>query len=80
MLVSDRTVELQYANTVTIGTLGYRLSPKPCGHALKVTRGVTVCMTKNLRLSWSKGCQKKSYHPWIDFLMHYSSLRRCVSC
>ena len=62
MLVDD-SVELQHANTVTIGSSGYRLSSELCGYVLKVTRGVAVCMTKNLTLSWSKGCQKKPYHP-----------------
>ena len=79
MLVKDRT-ELQYANTVTIGTSRCRLSLELCGYVLKVTRGVTVYMTKNLFISWSKGSQKKPYHPWIGFIMHYLCLGGSILC
>ena len=79
MLVDDRT-ELQHVNAVVIGTLRCRLSLKLCGHALKATRGVAVCMTKNLFRSRSRVSQKKPYHPWIGFIMHYLCLGGSTLC
>jgi len=79
MLVTDRT-ELQFSNTVAIGTLRCRLSLKLCGPALKITRGVMVCMAKNLFISWSRVSQKKPYHPWIGFIMHYLCLGGSTLC
>lgn len=79
MLVDDRT-ELQHENAVAIGTSRYRLSLELCGCALKTTRGVAVCIVKNLFRSWSKGSQKKPYLPWIGFIMHYLCLGGDALC
>ena len=79
MLVDDRT-ELQHENVVAIGTSRCRLSLELCGPALKATRGVAVCVAKNLFRSSSKGSQKKLYHPWIGFIMHYLSLGGSALC
>ena len=79
MLVTDRT-ELQNENAVAIGTSRSRLSLELCGPALKATRGVAVCVAKNLFISSSKGSQKKPYLPWIGFIMHYLCLGGSALC